>query len=213
MSFFQIILFTFVGPFIIFFVWFFLQTNLKRRIVKGGIKEEEIKQEQNVNRGIIAGAIFLYIFVLGYQIVFPSQQEKKAASINWIVSKDSAVNLSNETLIQILSSFENHCAGLQKYPDAIESAKVDVRKSWQGYPCDEYGWNNIIMIQVVIKNEADIPIRGIGGNTLYYFIGGGNNPGIVIKKDVSALFYGFQSFKESEDSFISDTSYRKVDNL
>lgn len=79
---------------------------------------------------------------------------------------------------------------MSQYTDDIESIKIekrDVRVKGYGcmdYRCRDYGWDFEYEMQVKIKDDTSV-IPGefrAWGHTLYFFLGGPQNPGITISK-------------------------------
>jgi hypothetical protein len=85
------------------------------------------------------------------------------------------------------------------------------------YRQEDYGWQNEIEIIIKISNDDKTTYEGlpIMSNNLFYYFGGGNRPGMVLQKDISAYFYGFKKsmIVPGEDTFVDDDFYKIIDEL
>jgi len=55
----------------------------------------------------------------------------------------------------------------------------------------------------------------VPGHTLHYFIGGGKKPGLIMIKDVTALFFGVPASQINTDgyTFVNNEAFKIVDEL
>ena len=227
MTIFQLIVFIPSCAFLILFVYLYLNAMKKRNktFLGRSITEEEFIANSRANRAIIIVLIFLYIAAIIWGIDGPPKskdqhyQENPTESfvLTWNYNGEVDPDLQVELLEEILGDFYCMCKGLSEHPTAVESAKVSVTKllSWPTYQQETHNWGNVIEANIVIKKDADLPWPRLNGHTLYYFIGGGENPGIDIMKDESALFFGLNEneFNANENNFVPAEVFRKVDSL
>lgn len=145
-------------------------------------------------------------------------QQKK---ISWDLVNTDAKNIDVENLKKLLIVFETNCKGLQQYPDAIKTKEVQVIKYRKGdnssYTEEKYGWLTEAVITLSVKDDAKLPssLNMAKGVTLYYHAGAGHSPGLVITKDIAALFYGIEKNKITNggNTFVAEQSYNIVDSI
>jgi hypothetical protein len=187
-------------------------------IIKLAQKRDSLTEKQK--KDVRQGMPFLIAITVVCLISIPITMhisEKKDQQVLWTFMPNSAANLSNETVKQILTSFENQCVGLKKYPDAVESVTVCVNKydpSMIPTPRQEQlGWKNEIEITIKIKDNANTAWPQINGHTLYYYLGGIDSPGIVTMKNESGMFLGIAEKDLSDGNFIRADAFKKVDEI
>lgn len=187
-------------------------------IIKLAQKRDSLTEKQK--KDVRQGMPFLVVITIVCLVSIPITMhlsDKTEHQIQWTFSPNSAANLSNETVKQILSSFENQCVGLQKYPDAVESATVCVNKYDPSivstYRQEQLGWKNEIEITIKIKDDANTAWPQIKGHTLYYYIGGVDSPGIVTMKNESGMFLGIAENDITDGNFVRADIFKKVDEI
>jgi hypothetical protein len=145
-------------------------------------------------------------------------QQKK---ISWDLVNTDAKNIDIENLKKLLIIFETSCKGLQQYQDVIEKKEIQVIKYRKGdnasYTEEKYGWLTEAVITLSVKKDAKLPsfLSMAKGVTLYYHAGAGHTPGLVITKDIAALFYGVDKNKITNggNTFVAEKSYSIVDSI
>lgn len=167
------------------------------------------------------GIVAVVIGVIGLQFKYDDEPKNTPAKITWSLAESNVKNINKDKLEELLYYFQSQCDGWNKYPNAIESAEISIRKfeksKYELYAQEELGWYTEVELSIKIKNAANFPadLRMVPGHTLHYFIGGGKEPGILMIKDVSALFLGIPetSINPSTHTFVSNEAYRIADEL
>lgn len=187
-----------------------------------GKKAQNKKEFQKVLVSIASiGIVAVVIGVIGLQFKHNDDQKNTPTKITWSLTESNVNNINKEKLKELLHYFQSQCDGWNKYSNAIESAEISIRKfeksKYESYPQEELGWYTEVELSIKIKNDAKLPteLRMVPGHTLHYFIGGGKKPGILMIKDVSALFLGVpeSSIKPSTNTFVENEAYRIIDEL
>jgi len=142
---------------------------------------------------------------------------ERKESITWDVKIQDGLSAKTVILQEILSDFQGECKGIRDYTESVEAITATISKNDvpYSYRQEKYGWMNEIEIQIEVKENTHLPWPRLNGHTLYYFIGGGENPGIDILKDESAIFFGISEneIEKGKDTFISVPAFAKVDLL
>lgn len=180
-------------------------------------------------QGLVA-RVLIYIGVLCIAIVpawylFSADPTEEAAekpqTLNWSLVSTKSENIDAEILKNAIILFQNNCEGLQKYSNAVEKLEAQVVTYSKGanpsYTEERYGWLTELVLTISIKKDAKLPtaLRMLPGVTLYYYLGAGHTPGVVMMKDESALFYGMAENKivKGQNTFVRDDSYSIVDSI
>ena len=178
-----------------------------------------------------AARILMYIGVLcvaiapAWFLFFNEPEEKKVENVSpkitWSLTESSVKNIDTQKLKELLVAFQIACKGWTKYPEAIETAEITVRKfeksKYESYKQEELGWYTEVELSIKIKNDAKLPtdLRMVPGHTLHYFIGGGKKPGLIMIKDVTALFFGVPASQINTDghTFVNNEAFKIADEL
>ena len=189
------------------------------------IKGKNAQNKKEFQKALVSiasiGIVAVVIGVIGLQFKHNDDPKNTPTKITWSLTESNVNNINKEKLKELLHYFQNQCDGWNKYPDAIESAEISIRKfeksKYESYAQEELGWYTEVELSIKIKNDAKLPteLRMVPGHTLHYFIGGGKKPGILMIKDVSALFLGVpeSSIKPSTNTFVENEAYRITDEL
>ena len=178
----------------------------------------------------VAARVLIYIGVLCIAIVpawylfstDPTEEAvEKPQTLNWSLVSTKSENIDAEILKNAIILFQNNCEGLQKYSNAVEKLEAQVVTYSKGanpsYTEERYGWLTELVLSISIKKDAKLPtaLRMLPGVTLYYYLGAGHTPGVVMMKDESALFYGMAENKivKGQNTFVRDDSYSIVDSI
>lgn len=178
----------------------------------------------------LAARVLIYIGVACIAIVpawylFFTEPTEKAAekpqALNWSLVSTKSENIDADVLKRAIVIFQNNCEGLQKYYNAVEKLEAQVVTYSKGanpsYTEERYGWLTELVLTISIKNDAKLPsdLRMLPGVTLYYYLGAGHTPGIVMMKAESALFYGIAENKivKGQNTFVQDDAYSIVDSI
>lgn len=178
----------------------------------------------------LAARILIYIGVACISIapawyLFSDEPAKETAQeprhLSWTLVSTNAENIDAEILKNAIILFQNNCEGLQKYSNAVEKLEVQVVTYRKGgnpsYTEDKYGWLTEVTLTISIRKDAKLPagLQRLPGVTLYYYLGAGHTPGVVMLKDESALFYGIPEtqIKRGQNTFIKDDAYAIVDSI
>ena len=187
-----------------------------------GKKAQNKKEFQKALLSIaLIGIVAVVIGVIGLQFKHNDDPKNTPTKITWSLTESNVNNINKEKLKELLLYFQSQCDGWNKYSNAIEAAEISIRKfeksKYESYTQEELGWYTEVELSIKIKNDAKLPteLRMVPGQTLHYFIGGGKKPGILMIKDVSALFLGVpeSSIKPSTNTFVENEAYRITDEL
>ena len=178
----------------------------------------------------LAARVLIYIGVACMSIapvwyLFSDEPAKETVQeprhLSWTLVSPNAENIDAEVLKNAIIIFQNNCEGLQKYSNAVEKLEAQVVTYSKGanpsYTEERYGWLTELVLTISIKKDAKLPtaLRMLPGVTLYYYLGAGHTPGVVMMKDESALFYGMAENKivKGQNTFVRDDSYSIVDSI
>ena len=168
---------------------------------------------------------YIFLTVLCICFLGCSENEKhksnqtQTENVSWNLVSTDAANINIENLKQLITIFETNCVGLRQYPEAVATKEIQVIKYRKGespsYTEEKYGWLIEAVLSITIKKDAKLPsaLRMASGVTLHYYVGAGHTPGIVIMKDVAALFYGVETSRivNGKNTFIANEKYSIVD--
>lgn len=189
------------------------------------IKGKKAQNKKEFQKALVSiasiGIVAVVIGVIGLQFKHNDDPKNTPTKITWSLTESNVNNINKEKLKELLHYFQNQCGGWNKYPNAIESAEISIRRfeksKHESYAQEELGWYTEVELSIKIKNDAKLPteLRMVPGHTLHYFIGGGKKPGILMIKDVTALFLGVpeSSIKPSTNTFVENEAYRITDEL
>ena len=178
----------------------------------------------------LAARVLIYIGVACISIapvwyLFSDEPAKETAQeprhLSWSLVSTKSENIDAEILKNAIILFQNNCEGLQKYSNAVEKLEAQVVTYSKGanpsYTEERYGWLTELVLTISIKKDAKLPtaLQMLPGVTLYYYLGAGHTPGVVMMKDESALFYGMAENKivKGQNTFVQDDSYSIVDSI
>ena len=178
----------------------------------------------------LAARVLIYIGVACMSIapvwyLFSDEPAKetveKPQTLNWSLVSTKSENIDAEVLKNAIVLFQNNCEGLQKYSNAVEKLEAQVVTYSKGanpsYTEERYGWLTELTLTISIRKDAKLPagLQRLPGVTLYYYLGAGHSPGVVMMKDESALFYGIPEtqIKRGQNTFIRDDAYAIVDSI
>jgi hypothetical protein len=188
--------------------------------------EGETDKQQRYKRfgiiSIIGGVISLAICItliltLPVQVVHKTKTAEIAEpQINFTVD-DFPQTEANQKIIQdVYAHFTERVLGGGK----VESVEIIARyykPFLYLYRQEDYGWiNEIEIIIKIARDDKTIYERQpLMGNNLFYYFGGGKRPGMAIRKDLSAYFYGFKKdmIVPGEETFVDDNFYKIIDEL
>lgn len=150
-----------------------------------------------------------------------SAQQAQPNHITWNVRGENVKSLDENKIKTLLYDFQEQCKGWTAYPEAIESAEATIRKfeksKYESYAQETLGWYTEIELDIKIKDDAKFPttLRMVPGNTLHYYIGGGKKPGILMIKEVSALFLGVPESQIATEgsTFVSNEAFKIADEI
>ena len=148
-------------------------------------------------------------------------EKKQQPAVSWDLIKTKQDSIDITKLKNLLAIFETNCKYLRQYPEAIAKKEVQIIKYRKGenpsYTEREYGWLTEAVLSITIKDDAKLPsaLTTAQGVTLNYFIGAGHTPGIVIMKDIAAVFYGVETSRivNGKNTFIANDQYSIVDTI
>jgi len=80
---------------------------------------------------------------------------------------------------------------------------------------DKFGWQQSIQLEILLKGKlAAVPEAfHADGHTLYYYLGGGDQPGMVVEKAQSARVCGFTVDPAGNDLFVANSAFAVTDTL
>ena len=189
------------------------------------IKGKKAQNKKEFQKALVSiasiGIVAVVIGVIGLQFKHNDDQKNTPTKITWSLTESNVNNINKEKLKELLHYFQNQCDGWNKYPNAIESAEISIRRfeksKYESYAQEELGWYTEVELSIKIKNDAKLPteLRMVPGHTLHYFIGGGKKPGILMIKDVTALFLGIpeSQINSNGPTFVSNDAFQIADEL
>lgn len=193
---------------------------IKGRTLKDNT-EAYSKQKKAIAIIALIGSGCIIAAIVGLSIDGQKEQKSQPPKITWSLTESSVKNIDTQKLKELLVAFQIACKGWTKYPEAIETAEITVRKfeksKYESYTQEELGWYTEVELSIKIKNDAKLPtdLRMVPGHTLHYFIGGGKKPGLIMIKDVTALFFGVPASQINTDghTFVNNEAFKIADEL
>ena len=191
------------------------------------VKLKAAGQPVLTNKGLesiaVLAIVLITVAIVGLTLTKDDKAEevKKPQALNWSLVSTKSENIDADVLKRAIVIFQNNCEGLQKYYNAVEKLEAQVVTYSKGanpsYTEERYGWLTELVLTISIKNDAKLPsdLRMLPGVTLYYYLGAGHTPGIVMMKAESALFYGITENKivKGQNTFVQDDAYSIVDSI
>ena len=191
------------------------------------VKLKAAGQPVLTNKGLesiaVLAIVLITVAIVGLTLTKDDKAEevKKPQTLNWSLVSTKSENIDADVLKRAIIIFQNNCKGLQKYYNAVEKLEAQVvtyRKDENpSYTEERYGGLTELVLTISIKNDAKLPsdLRMLPGVTLYYYLGAGHTPGIVMMKAESALFYGIAENKivKGQNTFVQDDAYSIVDSI
>ena len=191
------------------------------------VKLKAAGQPVLTNKGLesiaVLAIVLITVAIVGLTLTKDDKAEevKKPQALNWSLVSTKSENIDADVLKRAIVIFQNNCEGLQKYYNAVEKLEAQVVTYSKGanpsYTEERYGWLTELVLTISIKNDAKLPsdLRMLPGVTLYYYLGAGHTPGIVMMKAESALFYGIAENKivKGQNTFVQDDAYSIVDSI
>ncbi|MFW5774807.1 MAG: hypothetical protein ACOCW2_00840 [Chitinivibrionales bacterium] len=95
--------------------------------------------------------------------------------------------------------------------DSAAAQGVSVRNSIR-----QYGWERYLQVSFGVRENpvtAAAKEFGLGGDTLTYFLGGGQTPGMIAGRRAGILLCGGESSKEKQQDLISIPDFEVIDSL
>lgn len=108
---------------------------------------------------------------------------KNTAEINFYPNDSASVEILKkafEFLIEKCPSIRNYANDAVKIDFHYTESNLDYRRS-------SYGWEKQITIEISLPDDTDICPVEMAGHRLFYFIGRGLRPGIVVNKPQAAI--------------------------
>lgn len=192
------------------------------------VKLKAADQPVLTNKGLesiaVLAVILITVAIVGITLTKDDgveEEVKKPQALNWSLVNTDSESIDVGFLKNAIIIFQNNCEGLQKYYNAVESLEAQVVTYRKGenpsYTEERYGWLTEVVLTISIKNDAKLPsdLRMLPGVTLYYYLGAGHTPGIVMMKEESALFYGVAENKivMGQNTFVQDNAYSVVESI
>lgn len=192
------------------------------------VKLKAAGQPVFTNKGLGAIAViavaFITVAIVGITLTKDDEVEEEAEkpqALNWSLVNTKSESIDVGILKNAIIIFQNNCEGLQKYYNAVEKLEAQVVTYRKGenpsYTEDKYGWLTELTLTISIRKDAKLPagLQRLPGVTLYYYLGAGHSPGVVMMKDESALFYGIPETQitRGQNTFIRDDAYAIVDSI
>jgi hypothetical protein len=111
-----------------------------------------------------------------------------------------------------VEKFVRFCPTLAKHGDSIQSAQFSlVDNVKEDILYIEFGWTKKIILEIKIKDEANLPAEwDMNGQTLYYYLGSGRSPGVLLQTNQEHFFTGFHNTKIS---FIFYDGFSGIDTI
>ncbi len=146
------------------------------------------------------------IFLLGLALALTGCGDGQPSGPSFSIEM-KAKGVTQDSVAKALDAFKKACAPLttKHWGDVVE-AKARVTDGYAPYRLEQ-GWLREIEISVqLVKDPKTIPVNmdeyGVpGGHTLWYYAGGGVNPGIFAKKRVSQALCGMRPDQDGRDTF------------
>lgn len=192
------------------------------------VKLKAAGQPVLTNKGLesiaVLAVILITVAIVGITLTKDDgveEEVKKPQALNWSLVNTNSESIDVDILKKAIIIFQNNCEGLQKYYNAVEKLEAQVVTYRKGenpsYTEERYGWLTELVLIISIKKDAKLPsdLRMLPGVTLYYYLGAGHTPGIVMMKEESALFYGIAENKivMGQNTFVQDDAYSIVDSI
>lgn len=127
---------------------------------------------------------------------------------NFVIQTSSSDEFTYEQISQALDILKSNCPALfDKAATDIEEAKAFSYKTEYTYFIDAYGWDNLIEVNVQLKNDLNnIPsVYRANGHTLNFYLGSGLQTGIVTDKTQTQRICGWE-VSPNGDNMIHITS-------
>jgi len=121
----------------------------------------------------------------------------------------------NDEVKKIIILFINNRPRMKEYISAIESIDANFYKlDKDDFTAKEYGWTREICLNVKLKKQTNLPGNWqiANGQTLWYYLGGGSNAGVLAEKDVSQYFADMPIDK-GEGTFISMPELKGIEDI
>ncbi len=125
---------------------------------------------------------------------------------------ESFDKVEGPTVTAALDHFKTACPDLFRSWADVDRAVVKRGDSSLNYTGETFGWTREIWVEVKISDRPD-HLRTAGGHTLFYILGTGKQPGMVIQKDVSARACGIEPAGGGSDTFVPDDGFEMLADL
>lgn len=133
-------------------------------------------------------------FLLLSALVLTSCSEPTKQSQADVIINSKLPQKEKQITKKAVDAFFAACPQLREYWSDVKSAQADIHQPSAFYRSEQYGWRKEIKLKVVLKNDTKkIPNEyRAWGHTLYYFMGGGKQPGYVATKPQAQQVCGLQ---------------------
>lgn len=130
----------------------------------------------------------------------PSPQPKATLAIPIDIQ---APGIAKETAENAVTAFVEQCSALTSLPPGDIVSATATAQSAQKYQTDRHGWKTTIEVVVKISDNPSlkaVEARAMGHN-LFYYLGGGQEPGIEARKRPSQSLCGMTPNEDGKDTF------------
>jgi hypothetical protein len=134
--------------------------------------------------------------------------EQKSLKIVYFPAGDVEAKMVMDSCFNTL---KNKCIYVKNYVNLSDSIVMHYDTSNLDYRAERYGWKKQILIEMYVKRDYNTVPPDMAGQTLFYYIGAGKKPGIVINKWQAMQLCGLNQTNIGEDVHIpiDDVSFIK----
>lgn len=108
---------------------------------------------------------------------------------------------SIEILNVALDMLKKQCVHIKNYTAGSETITLHLYRDNHDYREQKYGWDDEILVEIAVPDNADIPAE-MAGQTLHYYIGKGRRPGITMNKPQEKLLCNVEDDGSGVDAFL-----------
>lgn len=123
-----------------------------------------------------------------------------AKTMRWTISNKTVADADRTEIATAIKTLHDVCPGLFENANSIAQAEASIWEAMD-YRSDLYGWNREVTLTPTLINVPDLPENWrAGGHTLFYYVGIGGQPGVVMSKDISMMICGQAG--QADDLFV-----------
>ena len=100
-----------------------------------------------------------------------------------------------------LDLLKKRCIHIKNYTAGGETITLHLYRNNHDYREQKYGWDDEILVEIAVPDNADIPAE-MAGQTLYYYMGKGKRPGITMNKSQEKLLCNVENDGSGVDAFL-----------